>query len=58
MNIDSKYDIIQVTGMFEVIFYETEKGKSELWDFLEGLRIKADYLRRKGRLNYEDLAGL
>ena len=44
--------------MFEVIFYETEKGKSELWDFLEGLRIKADYLRRKGRLNYEDLAGL
>lgn len=42
--------------MFEVVFYETREGKSEVWDFMEELRIRSsinktkikDYLERNG----------
>ncbi|MDD4002950.1 MAG: type II toxin-antitoxin system RelE/ParE family toxin [Clostridia bacterium] len=28
--------------MFEILFYENEKGKSEVWDFIDNLRCKIE----------------
>ena len=29
--------------MYNVEFYETQDGKSQIWEFLEDLRIKSSY---------------
>ena len=40
--------------MYNVEFYETENGKSELWDFLEELRLKSDK-NKDARIQYKQL---
>ena len=32
--------------MYNIEFYEDSNGRSELWEFLESLRVKASYERK------------
>lgn len=41
--------------MYTVEFYETADGKSELWDFLEGLRVKASR-NKDARIQYKQIS--
>ncbi len=41
--------------MYHVEFYETVDGKSELWDFLEDLRIKAAE-NKDARIQYKQIS--
>ena len=40
--------------MYQIEFYETTDGKSELWDFLEGLREKS-HTSKDARIQYKQL---
>ena len=41
--------------MFTVEFYETRDGKSELWDYLEELRIKSTN-SKDARIQYNQIS--
>lgn len=41
--------------MYTVEFYETADGKSELWDFLENLRVKASS-NKDARIQYKQIS--
>lgn len=41
--------------MFEIEFYESENGVSELWEFLEKLRVKAK-TSKDARIQYKQMA--
>ena len=41
--------------MFEIEFYETKDGKSELWDFLEKLRVKSS-ISKDARIQFNQIA--
>lgn len=39
---------------YEIIFYERENGKSEIWDFLEELRLKS-LKNKNARIQYKQM---
>lgn len=39
---------------YEIIFYERENGKSEIWDFLEELRVKS-LKNKNARIQYKQM---
>ncbi len=41
--------------MYKIEFYETEDGDSELWDFLEALRIQA-HTSKDARIQYKQIS--
>ena len=41
--------------MYTVEFYENAKGESDVWDFLEGLRIKAE-TNKDARIQYKQIS--
>ena len=40
--------------MYRIEFYEQEDGKSELWEFLEEMRIKSDF-SKDARIQYKQM---
>ena len=40
--------------MYRIEFYEQEDGKSELWEFLEEMRIKSDF-SKDSRIQYKQM---
>lgn len=42
-------------NMYNIIFYEKPNGKSEIWDFLENLRIKSAK-NKDARIQYKQIA--
>ncbi|MBR0169125.1 MAG: type II toxin-antitoxin system RelE/ParE family toxin, partial [Synergistaceae bacterium] len=40
--------------MFNIVFYEKENGRSELWDFIEALRISSS-TNKDSRIQYRQI---